>query len=98
MGRRRTYQERVIRDYYRYQDTIRLQRVEELVSELYLAEGKKREQLWRRVAQALAGLGVPESRIEHLVASDNPSYLAKLVRELIEKPRPSGKQDSPPEG
>lgn len=88
MGRRRTYQERVIRDYYRHQSLIRLQRLEELVSELYLATGKQRQYLWRRAAQALAGLGVPQRRIEHLVSTDNPSFLAKLVRELLEKPLP----------
>ncbi|MCS7238526.1 MAG: hypothetical protein NZ899_09670 [Thermoguttaceae bacterium] len=98
MGRRRTYQERKIRDYYRHQPLIRLQRVEELVSELYLAEGKKRQYLWRRVAQALAGLGVPQSRIDHLVATDNPSFLAKLVKELIDKPLPAPPEPPDPFG
>ncbi len=96
MTRRRTYQERVIRDYYRHQSLIRLQRLQELVSELYLTEGNRRKNLWRRVAQALAGLGVPQSRIDHLVATNNPSYLAKLVEELLQKPLPEPPSPSQP--
>ena len=92
MRRRLTYQERKIRDYYRNQSAIRLQRLQELVSELYLVEGKKRQQLWRWAAAAMAGLGVPQSRIEHLVATDNPAYLANLVKEFLEKPFPSQPQ------
>jgi ATP/maltotriose-dependent transcriptional regulator MalT len=52
------------------------------VSELYLAEGKKRQRIWKSAAAALAKLGVPKSRIDHLVAKDNPALLADIVKEL----------------
>ncbi len=83
MKRRKTYQERAIENYYRHRPQILLQRLTELVSELYLAEGAARKRLWDRAAQALAGLGVSQSRIEHLVKTDNPSYLANLVSDLL---------------
>ena len=37
------YQQRIIRRYYANQDRIHLQRLQELATELYLSEGKKRQ-------------------------------------------------------
>ncbi len=86
MAKKRTsYQDRIIRNYYENQDSIMLQRLGELLTDLYLAEGKARERLWKRAAGALERLKVPPERIEHLVASDNPALLAKLVQELMGK-------------
>ena len=53
MAKRSSYQDRVIRNYYQNQDAIMLQRLSDLVSDLYLAEGKARERLWKRVEAAL---------------------------------------------
>ena len=83
--KRSAYQNRVIKRYYQNQGTILLQRLGELVTDLYLAEGKARERLWKRAAGALEKLEVPATRIEHLVHSDNPALLAGLVKELLEK-------------
>jgi hypothetical protein len=83
MAKRSTYQDRAIRDYYQNQGAIMVQRLGELVSELYLAEGKARARLWDRAARAMKNLGVPASRIEHVVGSDNPSLVAKLVEEMM---------------
>ncbi len=79
------YQQRIIRNYYQNQQALMLQRLQEIVSELYLAEGKARQRLWRRAASAMEKLQVPASRIEHLVQTDNPAFLAKLVQELWKK-------------
>jgi hypothetical protein len=76
------YQQRIIKRYYGNQDTIQLQRLAELVTDLYLAEGKKRQQVWKRIVAALQKLKVPESRIQNLVARDDPKLLANLVKEL----------------
>ena len=83
MAKRSTYQDRAIRNYYQNQDAIMLQRLGELVSELYLADGKARARLWDRAARAMKNLGVPASRIEHMVGSDNPSLVARLVEEMM---------------
>jgi hypothetical protein len=82
MAKRSGYQQRVIRNYYQNRDAIALQRLGELVTDLYLAEGKSRQRLWQRVVAALEKLDVPKQRIDHLVASDNPSLVANLVQEL----------------
>jgi hypothetical protein len=79
------YQQHIIRKYYENRDTIALQRVQELVTELYLSSGKKRAKYWEQLASHLATLGIRASRIEHLVAQDNPELVAKTVQTLIEK-------------
>jgi predicted Mrr-cat superfamily restriction endonuclease len=79
------HQQRIIRNYYENREAISLQRLSELVTELYLAEGKAREKQWKYIIAALEKLGVPESRIEHLQKKDDPRLLAKLVEELMAK-------------
>ncbi len=85
MAKRSAYQQRVIKNYYENQDAIMVQRLGELVTDLYLAEGKARAKLWQRVVGALEKLKVPAKQIDKLVASDNPALLANLVQQLLDK-------------
>ena len=57
------HQQSIVKRYYDNLDTVLLQRLGEKVTDLYLAEGKKRAKLWDNVAVALEKLGVPQSRI-----------------------------------
>ncbi len=79
------YQQKIIKRYYDKQDTIQHQRLAELVSELYLAKGKKLQRAWELAAAAMQKLGVPQSRIDHLVQQANPALVAELVKELEAK-------------
>ncbi|HET6575743.1 MAG TPA: hypothetical protein VFG68_19235 [Fimbriiglobus sp.] len=76
------HQQGIIKRYYANQDGIQLQRLGELVTDLYLAEGKKREKVWKSIVTAMQKLGVPQSRIDHIVAQGKPELLANLVKEL----------------
>jgi hypothetical protein len=76
------HQQKIIKRYYENQDTISLQRLSELVTDLYLAEGKKRQTVWKRIVAALEKLKVPADRIQNLQSKDDPKLLAKLVQEL----------------
>jgi hypothetical protein len=78
------YQQKIIKRYYDNQDSIKLQRLAELVSDLYLAEGKKRERVWKQIAAALEVLKVPAAQIQQLVQKNDPAAVAKLVKELQE--------------
>ena len=78
-------QQKIIKRYYDNLDTISLDRLAELVGELYLAEGKKKEKAWQAVHKAMARLEVPKSRIDHLMAQKNPVLVAELVKELQAK-------------
>ena len=77
-----TYQQKIIKRYYDNADTIALQRLADLVGELYLAEGKKKEKAWQVAVKAMEKLEVPASRIEHLLGRQDPALLAELVKEL----------------
>ncbi len=85
MAKHSNYQDRVIRRYYENRDEIMLQKLGELVSDLYLAEGKARVRIWQRAAEALEKLKVPKDRIQHIVESDNPTLLVNQLKELLEK-------------
>ena len=76
------YQQKIIKRYYDNQDVIQRQRLAELVSELYLAEGKKKQRAWEAAAAAMQKLGVPQSRIDHVLAKDDPALVAQIVKEL----------------
>jgi hypothetical protein len=85
MAKHSAHQQRIIKNYYQNKDAIGLQRLSELVTDLYLAEGKKRQQVWKNVITALEKLELKPSRIKHLVEQDDPALLAKLVEELMAK-------------
>ena len=79
------YQQNIIKNYYENRDSISLQRLSELVTELYLAEGKGREKQWKFLVGVLEKLGLSKDRIEHLRKKDDPRLLAQLVEELMAK-------------
>ena len=79
------YQQSIVRNYYDNLDTALLQRLGEQVTDLYLAEGKKRVKLWESIEKSLVKLGVPQARISHLVKSDDARQLATLLKELLAK-------------
>ena len=76
------YQKQVIRRYYDNRDAIDEQRLSELVANVYLSEGSKREKLWRSAESLMLRLNVPESRVTHVVNSGDPAVLAAVVADL----------------
>lgn len=81
------YQQKIIKRYYENFDEIKYQQLSEKVTELYLAEGKKRDRLWTQVAETLKNLNFPASRIEHLMQKRDPALLAGVLKELGPKHR-----------
>jgi len=76
------HQQKIIKRYYENIDQISLQRLSEIVGDLYLSEGKKREKLWQSAVGCMEKLGVPAARIEHLLKEKKPELLANLVQEI----------------
>ncbi len=62
-----------------------LQKLGDLVTDLYLAEGKAKDRLWKRLAAVLKNLKIPADQIDHIVRSDNPALAANLLKKLLEK-------------
>jgi hypothetical protein len=76
------YQQKIIKRYYNNFDSIQSQKLAEMVTELYLAEGKKRDRLWVRVGEMLTKLEFPAARIVHLLEKKDPALLAGVLQEL----------------
>ncbi len=51
MAERSKYQQKIIKNYYDNREAISLQRLGELVTELYLAEGKARQKQWKNIVE-----------------------------------------------
>lgn len=87
------YQQKAIRSFYNNRDTSDQQRLGELVADLYLANEKKGAKLWVAAQEIMVRLGVPTSRIEHVMKSANPAILAEVVNDVhagkIKKPTPA---------
>lgn len=77
------YQQNIIKNYYKNRDNISLQRLQELVTELYLAEGKKRDKYWKDIAGNLEKLGVKKETIDHLVAQGKPEAVLAVVESFL---------------
>jgi hypothetical protein len=85
MDNKSRYQEKVIKRYYDNREAIAVQRVQELITELYLSEGKKRERNWKTIATHLRALGATDSQIENLIAQDKPELAVNLLKTLGSK-------------
>jgi hypothetical protein len=79
------FQQKAIKNFYDNRESISLQRLGELVTDLYLAEGKGRATKWKTISGALEKLGVPAKEIDNLVKKDDAALLAKKVAELSGK-------------
>ncbi|WP_145425099.1 hypothetical protein [Symmachiella dynata] len=92
MPERSKYQQKVIKRFYDNREQIDQQRLSELVTNLFLAEGKKkRATLWEKASETMLRLGVPQSRVDHVVAQADPAMLAEVVKEVeggMHHPRP----------
>lgn len=77
------YQQGIVRRYYEHADTITLQKLSEIVSDLYLADSpKKTEQLWKRADTALKKAAAQDPSIRATLASRSVEQLARLVTEM----------------
>ena len=76
------YQKTVISGYYDNLDTIMLQKLGELVTELYLADTKaKQDRLWDRAHKAMIKLKVKPAIIDHIMQKKSVEVLAKNLQD-----------------
>ena len=80
-------QKKIISRYYDNLDTIMLTKLQELASEIYLAEGKKKklDQLWDRVAKAMGHMGVPPEIQAHILEKRSPEVLARNIEDWLKE-------------
>jgi len=83
---RSEYQADVISRYYDNLDTIMLQKLGELVGELYLADtDKQRDRLWQRAEKAIVKLKVPPAIVDHIMQKRDVEILAKNLQDWLKK-------------
>ncbi len=86
------YQRRIVERYYSRRDTIMLNKLQELVTDLYLADSdRKRDQLWKRVQAAMANLKVTPALADHILARRDPQILARHIQDWLKTADNSGK-------
>lgn len=79
------FQQNAIKNFYDNRETIALQRVQELVTELYLSEGKKLQKNWDSVIMHLSKLSVDKKTLDHLRKEGKPELVASLVTRMLNK-------------
>ena len=80
------YQQGVISRYYDHLDTIMLQKLQELVTELYLAQNStKEDKLWDRAQKAMEKLKIKPAIIAHIMQKRQVEILAKNLENWLKK-------------
>jgi hypothetical protein len=78
-----SHQKGIVNRYYSNLDTLVLQKLQEAVSELYLATSPKQaDKLWKSVEASLAKAKADPAQARSIVASKNIQALAALVGDL----------------
>ena len=81
---RSSYQKKVIQGYYNNLDTIMLQRLQELVTELYLADAPgKKKKLWDRAHNAMIKFKVSPAIMDHIMKKRDVQILAKNLQDWL---------------
>lgn len=77
------HQRKIINRYYEHLDTIAINRLGELVSELYLAaDAKKAERLWQRVETLLERVSANDAEVRKLLTDRSVERLAELLNRI----------------
>ena len=76
------YQQKIIKRYYNNQESIQSQKLGEMVTEIYLSEGKRLDRLWVKAGAMLAKLEIPPARAAHILEKRDPALLAGIMKEL----------------
>ncbi len=83
------HQQTIISGYYKNLDTIMLQKLSELVTDLYLADTKaKQDRLWQRAHKAMIKLKIRPATIAHIMEKQDVQVLAKNLQDWLGKKKP----------
>ena len=78
------HQQKVIKRYYDNLDTIKLQKLQELVTDLYLAKDTpKEDKLWERAEKAMRQLKIKPKIIEHIMVKRSVEVLAENLKDWM---------------
>ena len=76
------YQQKIISNYYENFDNIKLSKLQEIVTELYLADSAvKADRLWKRAEQNMTALKFPPKIIKNIMSKREVVLLAKIIND-----------------
>ena len=76
------YQKKIISNYYDNLDSIMLGKLQELVTELYLADSqKKSDRLWERTYKAMVKMKIKPAIVNHIMKTRSVEVFAKNVQD-----------------
>ena len=79
------YQQKLISRYYDHRDGILLNRLQEIVTDLVLADSAAaKKRLWSRAKKAMEALKVPQPLCDHIATQADPEALARHVRDWLD--------------
>lgn len=80
------HQQNIIKNYYENLDTIALTRLQELVTDLYLADSDaKKKKLWQQVEKALTKLKIKPVTKARILETQDVKILAQNLNEWLKK-------------
>lgn len=90
------HQKKIINNYYDNRDTIMIAKLQEIVTDLYLAttEGTKKR-LWKQAAEAMTKLQIQPAVIQRIVAQNKPEVLAENLRGWLDRSTKPPKRPRP---
>ena len=78
------YQQKIIRNFYDNKDLRLIQKLGELVSNLYLeTNGKKLESGWKKIKEILIDLKIHPNEVEFLTKDKNLGVISKKLAEMF---------------
>ncbi len=78
------YQKKIIKNFYENKDLRLIQKLGELVSNLYVETSeKKKETGWKKIKKMLTDLKVHPGEVEYLTKDKNLSMISKKLAELF---------------
>ncbi len=78
------HQQKIIKGYFDHRDGIMLAKLQEIVTEIYLADSpKKIENLWNRAEKAMDNLKIPRNVKSRLLSKKDPELLARQIRDWL---------------
>lgn len=76
---------KAINRFYEHADTRTLTQLQELVGEVFLAEGKAADKLWTKAGDLLTKAGVPQEKAAPVIDARNAKAFAELVADALKR-------------
>lgn len=90
-----SYQKKIVDRYYEHHGTIKLTQLQELISDLAVAESDKaKDKLWKKADQVIATLDVDKAKAARIIEARDLKALAEFIGKLNPGSKPAQRRES----